>query len=92
MADLVLDESRVATALDASWELEALTKAALQAVNDLDVSVDESEDDGRRRLLLRGLLARTLQLNSALMSVLGDDRALTTDRINNEIFAGVSLH
>lgn len=65
--------NRLFVGLQAVWEIEALARAALRTAADLRAD-DSVHDD---KLLLRGLLARVLQLSGNVRDVLGDQSVST---------------
>lgn len=64
-----LDDKRASIALEATWELEQLCGAAIQAFAKVQ---DDGEEVHAGLPLARGALIRIKQLNSAIMSALGE--------------------
>jgi hypothetical protein len=71
--EIHIAKDRVVAGLEATWEADALIRQGLRTTAELAVDEDVHE----QKLLLRGLLARMLQLNSSVMSILGEDGVST---------------
>jgi hypothetical protein len=83
---LCLDADRHGAGMDASIELDALLRAALRSANEMPAD----ETSYEHKMVLRGLLARMLQLNSSVIRVLGEDHSMSTERIV-QVIAGAEV-